>query len=60
MWQVSGKSDETDMDAVGEDVGILPSLLSVKLCTTNRAFKEPSSLNFTTQRIFINADGGIP
>ena len=47
-------------DAVGEDVGILPSLWSVKPCTTNRAFLEPSSLNVTSQRIFINAEGESP
>ena len=43
MRQVSGTSDE--IDGIGEDVGIMPSLWSVKPCTTNRAFKEPSSLN---------------
>ena len=57
--QVSGKSDEIDGDAVGEDVGILPSLWSVKPCTTNHAFNEPSSLIVTTQRIFVDADGEI-
>ena len=60
MRQVSEKSDEIDGDAVGEDVGILPSLWCVNPCTTNRAFKDPSSLNVTTKRIFINADGEIP
>ena len=56
MRQVSEKSDEIDGMRLEKDVGILPSPWSVKLCTTNSAVKEPSSLNVTTQRIFIGAD----
>ena len=58
--QVPRKSDEIFKMRVVKTLRILPSLWSEKPCTANRAINEPSSLNLTTQRIFIRANGEIP
>ena len=60
MRQVSEKYDEIDGMRLEKKVESCRVFWSAKCCTTNRAFKEPSSLNVTTQRIFINTDGEIP